>query len=151
MTERTGRGRPRWLRRTVTALVTIVVAVAAVVVGMNMLPYSPPSATSPGALTPEQAEAGIADLVAKDHADPTVLPECATIDRHPTVPQLGVVLLFHGHTSCPHQFSALADRLAAAGYRVLVPRWPEHGVANMVSEPRPVDPQQLAVDRKSVV
>ena len=34
--------------------------------------------------------------------------------------------------------------MAAAGYRVLVPRWPEHGVANMLAEPRPVDPQQLA-------
>ena len=124
--------------------VTIVVVVAAVVVGLSLLPYNPPSATSPEALTPEQAEAGIADLVAKDHADPSVRSECATLDRHPSVPQLGVVLLFHGYTSCPHQFSALADRLAAAGYRVLVPRWPEHGVANMLAEPRPVDPQQLA-------
>jgi pimeloyl-ACP methyl ester carboxylesterase len=144
VTERTGRGVPRWFRRTVTVLATIVIVVAGVVVGLSLLPYSPPSATSPGALTPEQAEAGIADLVAKDHADPSVRSECATLDRHPTVPQLGVVLLFHGHTSCPHQFSALADRLAATGYRVLVPRWPEHGVANTLAEPRPVDPQQLA-------
>ena len=135
---------PRWLRRTVTILVTIVAVVAALVIGLTVLPYNPPVAVSPGALTPEQAEAGYADLIAKDTADPTVLPECKSLDVRPTVPQLGVVLLFHAYTSCPNQFSALAGRLAAAGYRVLVPRWPEHGIADTNAEPDPVDPQDLA-------
>ena len=144
MTERTGRGAPRWFRRTVTIVVTLVAVLAALVVGLTLLPYNPPVAVSPGALTAEQAEAGYADLIAKDAADPTVLPECKSIDVRPTVPQLGVVLLFHGYTSCPNQFSALATRLAAAGYRVLVPRWPEHGVADTNAEPNPVDPQELA-------
>ena len=135
---------PRWLRRTVTVLVTIVAVVAALVIGLTVLPSNPPVAVSPGALTPEQAEAGYADLIAKDTADPTVLPECKSLDVRPTVPQLGVVLLFHGYTSCPNQFSALAGRLAAAGYRVLVPRWPEHGIADTDAEPNPVDGQELA-------
>jgi pimeloyl-ACP methyl ester carboxylesterase len=135
---------PRWLRRTVTVLVTVVLVVAAIVVGLTVLPYSPPVATSPGALTPQQAEAAYADIVAKDHADPTLLPECRSLDVHPTMEEQGVVLLFHGYSSCPNQFSALANRLAATGYRVLVPRWPEHGVANANAEPQPVDSQQLA-------
>ncbi|HVD62786.1 MAG TPA: alpha/beta fold hydrolase [Lapillicoccus sp.] len=144
MTERTGRSVPRWLRRTVTTLVTIVAVVTAVVMGLNFLPYSPPVATSPGALTPEQAESGYAELVAKDRADPTLLPECVSLDVRPTVPQQGVILLFHDYTSCPNQFAALAERLASAGFRVLVPRWPEHGVANATAEPEPVDAQQIA-------
>ncbi len=144
VTERAGGGVPRWLRRTVTVLVTIVAVVAALVIGLTVLPSNPPVAVSPGALTSEQAEAGFADLIAKDTADPTVLPECKSLDIRPTVPQLGVVLLFHGYTSCPNQFSALAGRLAAAGYRVLVPRWPEHGIADTDAEPNPVDGQELA-------
>lgn len=135
---------PRWLRRTLTIVVTIVAVVAAVLVGLTLLPYSPPAAISPGALTAQQAEAGYADLVTKDRADPSVYPECASLDVRPTVPQLGVILLFHGYSSCPNQFGALAGRLAAAGYRVLVPRWPEHGVAGTPAEPRPVDGQELA-------
>ena len=144
VTERTGHGAPRWFRRTVTILVTVVAVLAALVIGLTVLPYNPPVAVSPGALTAEQAEAGYADLIAKDTANPTVLPECKSLDVHPTVPQLGVVLLFHAYTSCPNQFSALAGRLAAAGYRVLVPRWPEHGIADTNAEPVPVDPQDLA-------
>src|SRR4029450_1547596 len=35
-------------------------------------------------------------------------------------------------------------RLAAAGVRVLVPRWPEHGVANTTAEPDPVGAQDVA-------
>jgi alpha-beta hydrolase superfamily lysophospholipase len=144
VTERTGRGVPRWLRRTVSILVTVVAALAALVVGLTVLPDNPPVATSPGALTLEQAEAGYADILAKDAADPAVLPECKSLDVHPTVPQLGVVLLFHGDTSCPNQFSALAGRLAATGYRVLVPRWPEHGIAGVTAQPNPVDGQEIA-------
>jgi carboxylesterase len=135
---------PLWLRRTVTTVVTIAAVVVTVVVGLSFLPFSPPVATSPGALTPEQAEAGYAQLVAKDRADPTLLPECVSLDVRPTVPQQGVILLFHDYTSCPNQFAALADRLAAAGFRVLVPRWPEHGVANTTAEPDPVGAQDVA-------
>jgi pimeloyl-ACP methyl ester carboxylesterase len=144
VTERTARGVPLWLRRTVTTVVTIIAVVTAVVIGLSFLPYSPPVATSPGALTPEQAEAGYADLVAKDRVDRALLPECVSLDVRPTAPQQGVILLFHDYTSCPNQFAALADRLASAGFRVLVPRWPEHGVANTTAEPEPVDAQDVA-------
>jgi len=144
VTERTGGGRPRWLRRTLTVVVTAALVIAAIAVGLSLLPYNPPVATSPGALTSDQAEASYADLVAKDTADPSVLPECRSRDVRPTVPQQGIVLLYHGYTSCPNQFSAIATTLAEAGYRVLVPRWPEHGVANRDAEPQSVDAQQLA-------
>lgn len=135
---------PRWFRRSLTVLVAVVAVLAAVAVGLTVLPDSPPVATSPGALTGEQAEAGYADILAKDAADPAVLPECTSLDVRPTVPQLGVVLLFHGDTGCPHQFAALATRLAATGYRVLVPRWPEHGIAGVTASPDPVEGQELA-------
>ena len=144
MTERTGRSGPRWLRRTLTAILAAALVVAAIAVGLSLLPYNPPVATSPGALTPEQAEASYADLVAKDTADPSVLPECRSRDVRPTVPEQGIVLLYHAYASCPNQFAALATTLAQAGYRVLVPRWPEHGVANRDAEPQSVDAQQMA-------
>jgi alpha-beta hydrolase superfamily lysophospholipase len=144
VTEPTGRRLPLWLRRTLTTVVAIVAVVAAVVVGLSLLPYSPPVATSPGALTTEQAEAGYAELVATDRANPALLPECVSLDVRPTVQQQGVILLFHDYTSCPNQFAALADRLAGAGFRVLLPRWPEHGVANTTAEPEPVDAQEVA-------
>jgi hypothetical protein len=123
----------------------LVVVAAGVVVGLSVLPYNPPAAISPGALTPEQAEAGTPILVAKDPPTPVCsrVPPPSTSSRR--VPQLGVVLLFHGYTSCPNQFCRARAPAGAAGYRVLVPalararRWPTAD-----AEPRPVDPQQLA-------
>jgi alpha-beta hydrolase superfamily lysophospholipase len=41
----------------------------------------------------------------------------------------GVIILLHGFTSCPKQFSAMAESFTSKGYHVLVPLLPGHGRA----------------------
>ncbi|MEM7117019.1 MAG: alpha/beta fold hydrolase [Chloroflexota bacterium] len=43
------------------------------------------------------------------------------------------VVLFHGLTNCPRQFSQLGDLLHEQGYNVLIPRVPYHGHANTLT------------------
>jgi pimeloyl-ACP methyl ester carboxylesterase len=45
-------------------------------------------------------------------------------------PTESVVLLLHGLTNCPLQFSAFAAQLHAAGHTVLIPRLPRNGLAD---------------------
>ena len=83
------------------------------------------------------------DLRAADHDG--VAPVCRTkVLDHGERTARSVVLL-HGFTNCPQQFSALADAYAEAGYSVVVPRLPGHGEADrLTTAPSEVGPAQLA-------
>ena len=58
-------------------------------------------------------------------------PGCEPMQHRPdaNVPFRGVVILLHGFTSCPKQFSAMAGSFTQLGYHVLVPILPGHGRA----------------------
>jgi pimeloyl-ACP methyl ester carboxylesterase len=43
------------------------------------------------------------------------------------------VIVWHGFTNCPAQFSQVAASIAASGYRVLLPRTPQHGRADVLT------------------
>ncbi len=43
------------------------------------------------------------------------------------------ILLYHGFTNCPAQYSILADQLFQMGYNVYVPRLPYHGYADKMT------------------
>ena len=45
-----------------------------------------------------------------------------------------VVVLFHGFSNCPEQFSELGRRLFEQGYNVFIPRQPYHGLSNRLSK-----------------
>ena len=44
------------------------------------------------------------------------------------------IALFHGMTSCPQQFQQLAEDLHRAGYNVLLPRLPRHGLDRLSTD-----------------
>lgn len=48
--------------------------------------------------------------------------------EHRGAQQQGLVILFHGFTACPQQFFAIGKRLAEAGFDVLIPLNPGHGM-----------------------
>ena len=58
-------------------------------------------------------------------------PGCEPMQYRPEldVQYRGVVILLHGFTSCPKQFSAMAESFTKKGYHVLVPVLPGHGRA----------------------
>ena len=71
------------------------------------------------------------DLQAAD--GPEINPRCQSqvIDQGQRTEK--AVVLLHGYTNCPQQFSALARAYADAGYNVVVPRLPGHGEADRLT------------------
>ncbi len=61
---------------------------------------------------------------------PEINPLCRTQLLAHDEPTRRVVLLYHGYTSCPHQYHQLAAQLHGAGDTVLIPRLPLHGQLN---------------------
>src|SRR5262249_53762108 len=43
------------------------------------------------------------------------------------------IVLVHGITNCPQQFAALGDQLFGAGWNVLIPRLPRHGLCDRMT------------------
>jgi carboxylesterase len=48
-------------------------------------------------------------------------------------PARATVVLWHGFTNAPSQFAAVGEALAGLGYRVLLPRMPYHGLADVLN------------------
>ena len=48
-------------------------------------------------------------------------------------PAKATVVIWHGFTNAPSQFAAVGEALAELGYRVLVPRMPFHGLADVLN------------------
>lgn len=62
------------------------------------------------------------------------LPEAThTLLLEPQRPIGPTIVLWHGFTNAPSQFGPAAERLQAMGYRVLVPRMPRHGLADVLN------------------
>jgi pimeloyl-ACP methyl ester carboxylesterase len=61
-------------------------------------------------------------------------PDCQTQVRNQGRQTDISIILFHGFTSCPKQFSKLADDFFAAGYNVYIPRLPAHGKSDLMTE-----------------
>jgi carboxylesterase len=45
-----------------------------------------------------------------------------------------VIVLLHGFTNCPEQFTELGKQYFEAGYNVLIPRMPQHGLSDRLTE-----------------
>lgn len=61
-------------------------------------------------------------------------PKCTTSLLSHGKKSKNSVVLIHGLTNCPSQFSLLGQQLYELGYNVLVPRLPEHGHANRMTK-----------------
>lgn len=62
--------------------------------------------------------------------------DCRTVVLHHGRPTEHVLLLLHGYTNCPKQWTAIAADAHAAGMTVIVPRAPGHGRCDL-------DPEEL--------
>lgn len=95
------------------------------------LRLGPPPQGAPRPTTgPASARARFEELAALDDG----IPE-ATRSRlfEPDGDAVATVVIWHGFTNAPSQFTAIAERLRSMGYRVLVPRMPFHGEADTLT------------------
>ncbi len=53
------------------------------------------------------------------------------------------IVMFHGFTNCPAQFTKLAEAFFARGYNVLVPRFPQHGLESLAPDLGQLSPADL--------
>ncbi len=82
---------------------------------------------------------------------PRVKPACRSrLLTHDARTERAIVM-FHGFTNCPAQFSQLAEAFFARGYNVLVPRIPQHGLESMATDLGQLSPADLlATARRSL-
>ncbi len=95
------------------------------------LAVAAPTAPSIDPATDRRAAlAKLAELTAAD----AELPE-ATRSRllEPDAAALVTIVIWHGFTNAPSQFAAVGETLRDAGYRVLLPRMPHHGLPDLLN------------------
>ena len=77
--------------------------------------------------------AAIEALAAADGADAAIDPRCVPYVLHHGAATERAIVLFHGFTNCPRQFSALAQQFFERGFNVYVPRLPRHGLRDKLT------------------
>ncbi len=81
----------------------------------------------------DAAVKAIRAVIARDAADPKILPAARPRLYEHGKPVRHAVLLLHGFTNCPQQFDALARAYHARSCNVYVPRIPGHGLADRLT------------------
>lgn len=74
------------------------------------------------------------ELAANQHIPYNLNPDCEPIVKTQEEKSEKVIVLFHGYTNCPAQYSILADELFEAGYNVYAPVSPYHGNINRLTD-----------------
>ncbi len=118
---------------------------AAAYVGYRLWRIEPPHVnyTPNPARDYDDAMARLAILRALEGAD--VNPVCRTRALTHGRRTLHAIALFHGMTSCPQQFQRLAEDLHRAGYNVLLPRLPRHGLERLSTAQAELTVEELVV------
>lgn len=105
--------------------------VPAVAAFRKLLPIpAPPLSDQRPAADPAQATARFAELHALD-AEIGEATQSSLIE--PVTAAKATVVLWHGFTNAPSQFTQVAEALAAQGFRVLLPRMPFHGESDRLN------------------
>lgn len=97
-----------------------------------------------------QALARVEQLQGRDSDD--LYPECRSVLLTHGAQTAQSIVLLHGITSCPAQFSALGQSFYALGYNVLIPRLPHHGWADpMTTEVAKLTAEELVASANQAV
>ena len=104
----------------------VVVAVVFALLPLSTVGTGPPSEMA----SVDDALAAIEEWQAEERLVSELNPDCASRFINSAERADRVVVLFHGFTNCPAQWSEFAESLAADGWSVVIPRMPGHGLTN---------------------
>ncbi|MBT0772864.1 alpha/beta hydrolase [Kineosporia sp. J2-2] len=126
------RRKPLW-RRVGLAIGVIVVVLVLAVGALYVYPLGSDRLQHAQAreLSFDQAEQAATTRVDDDTADAQVLPECRSILRVHPEKAAKAVLMLHGYTSCPKDYTQLAQLFYDRGYNVYAPRETHHGLRDV--------------------
>lgn len=93
----------------------------------------------------EEAVARIEEIQTAEEASGEINPVCtSTVMTHGEKTE-GVIIFYHGFTSCPEQFRELGQQMFEEGYNVFIPRMPHHGKLDRSQEAlQPTSAEELA-------
>ena len=91
---------------------------------------APPVGVANPTVDPERARERLNALMALDGDIPEMT---RTRFYEPSGTARATLVIWHGFTNAPSQFAAVGEALAGLGYRVLVPRMPYHGLADVLN------------------
>jgi esterase/lipase len=119
-----------WLR----LLLFVLVGILLLLLGFLLIPISSGDLISYAnpAQSYEDAIQRLQTLQAEEASD--LNPDCLTRALIHGQRTERVIVLFHGFSNCPYQYRELSRQLYDAGYTILIPRLPRHGMADRLSE-----------------
>ncbi len=71
--------------------------------------------------------------IASETIDTAIDPRCVSAVMHHGHATTRSIILLHGFTNCPRQFTQLADAFFARGFNVYTPRLPRHGLRDKLT------------------
>jgi len=115
-----------WLKRFLIVL-GVALGLAAGYLFLKPVGIAVPDGSAVQPMSWSETTAAVADIQAREAADPTIQADCRTrlLDHGERTEK--VIVLLHGYTNCPKQDDELAGELFDLGYTVYVPRAPHHG------------------------
>ena len=120
--------------RTIGKVLLGLLLVVIVLVGLLFLPFPMRSTATPEPATSyEEAVARFEEIEAEE-ADLALFPGCGTQLLTNGEATDRTFVLFHGYRGCPLQFLALGELIHDMGYNVLLPRMPQMGYADKLTE-----------------
>ncbi len=122
-----------WIIVALAVAVLVILLVLAWVARPGRKAPSVPGGRPDPARSPQEAAERLARLQALDGSDCGDLCHTVLVEPPSGVPAKGTIVYFHGFTNCPAQFAEAARALAGRGWRVLTPRAPYHGNADVLT------------------
>jgi esterase/lipase len=94
----------------------------------------------------DEALARITAIQEAEEASGEINPVCVSTAMTHGEKTEGVIVFFHGFTSCPEQFRELGQQMFDEGYNVYIPRMPHHGKLDRSQEALlPTTAEELAI------
>jgi carboxylesterase len=144
-------GSPKLLRIIVYLLAAVAALVAVLLAYLWLAPLGLKPRSSPTLLMDYKAAADAVQRLVDAEGD-TVNPLCHTRLLGHGANTARAIVIFHGISNCPQQFTAIAETLYAEGHNVLLARLPRQGMADRLSdEPRQAKAEEAVALAQDIV
>ncbi len=129
-----------------TAVLAILVILLTILTFLQFMPVTvDDQSVSNPANGHDEAVARVAAIQENEEASGEINPVCISTAMTHGEKSEGVIVFFHGFTSCPEQFRELGQQMFDEGYNIYIPRMPHHGKLDRSQDAlKPTSAEELA-------